>query len=333
MALVVGTDEAGYGPYLGPLVITATAWRVPDECLASDLYERLSGIVARPTSAAPKRRRSSDSAGSRRLDPILIGDSKLVYRAGAGLDALERSVLALLGTFGEPPRTWSDAWRRIAPECNGALTSMPWYCGFDHELPAVCELDEILHAGRRCRAGFEQAGIELAAVRSRAIFPSEWNGLLERGGGKAEILSCETLRLVRRMLDEHPDPQVLVHCDKHGGRNHYAALIQSIFPDEWVEVRSEARDVSCYRLRSAGREFEFRFVMQGEGHLACAVASMTSKYLRELAMRAFNEFWCTRLPGLRPTAGYPTDAHRFRSEIAQLQKQLGICDADLWRMR
>jgi len=43
---------------------------------------------------------------------------------------------------------------------------------------------------------------------------------------------------------------------------------------------------------------------------------MTAKYLRETAMRAFNAFWAERVPGLRPTAGYPGDARRFREEIA-----------------
>ncbi len=28
---VIGTDEAGYGPNLGPLVISATLWETPDE--------------------------------------------------------------------------------------------------------------------------------------------------------------------------------------------------------------------------------------------------------------------------------------------------------------
>ena len=28
MTLVIGTDEAGYGPNLGPLVVAATAWQV-----------------------------------------------------------------------------------------------------------------------------------------------------------------------------------------------------------------------------------------------------------------------------------------------------------------
>ena len=52
--------------------------------------------------------------------------------------------------------------------------------------------------------------------------------------------------------------------------------------------------------------------MKGEEFLPTALASMTAKYLRELSMRAFNEFWCARVPGLRPTAGYPGDAPRFK---------------------
>ncbi len=31
--LWIGLDEAGYGPPLGPLVIGATMWRVPDELI------------------------------------------------------------------------------------------------------------------------------------------------------------------------------------------------------------------------------------------------------------------------------------------------------------
>jgi hypothetical protein len=60
---------------------------------------------------------------------------------------------------------------------------------------------------------------------------------------------------------------------------------------------------------------------------------MTSKYLRELAMRAFNDFWCTRVPGLEPTAGYPGDSRRFKRAIEPLQAAMGIADQLVWRER
>jgi hypothetical protein len=78
---------------------------------------------------------------------------------------------------------------------------------------------------------------------------------------------------------------------------------------------------------------EIRFVAKGENFLPAALASMTSKYLRELAMRAFNQFWCTRVPNLKPTAGYPLDAVRFKAAIAAAQTELGFSDRVLWRNR
>ena len=31
MSYLLGTDEAAYGPKLGPLVVSVTVWRVPDD--------------------------------------------------------------------------------------------------------------------------------------------------------------------------------------------------------------------------------------------------------------------------------------------------------------
>jgi hypothetical protein len=71
--------------------------------------------------------------------------------------------------------------------------------------------------------------------------------------------------------------------------------------------------------------------MKGESFLPAALASMTAKYVRELSMRAFNEYWCARVKNLRPTAGYPADAKRFRVDIAHEQRRLGIADRLFWR--
>ena len=84
---------------------------------------------------------------------------------------------------------------------------------------------------------------------------------------------------------------------------------------------------------AAQRRVEFCFQTKAERHLPAALASMASKYLRELAMRALNAFWCGRSPGLRPTAGYPQDAKRFRADIAHALAELQIDDRVLWRVK
>ena len=47
--------------------------------------------------------------------------------------------------------------------------------------------------------------------------------------------------------------------------------------------------------------------------MAVALASMTAKLVRELAMHRFNRHWCGRVPELKPTAGYRQDASRWAS--------------------
>jgi ribonuclease HII len=59
-----------------------------------------------------------------------------------------------------------------------------------------------------------------------------------------------------------------------------------------------------------------RFVEKGESHhLPVALASIYSKYLRELVMRCFNRYWATHVAGLRPTGGYYADGQRFLADI------------------
>jgi hypothetical protein len=60
---------------------------------------------------------------------------------------------------------------------------------------------------------------------------------------------------------------------------------------------------------------------------------MVSKYLREALMHEFNRFWQQKVPGVKPTAGYPGDAQRFFDEIRPTVQRLGISETSLWRSR
>jgi ribonuclease HII len=66
---------------------------------------------------------------------------------------------------------------------------------------------------------------------------------------------------------------------------------------------------------------------------AVALASMVSKYIREIFMHHWNAYWQQQVPGLRPTAGYPGDALRFLQAIEQARLQLGLEEAVLRRYR
>ena len=98
------------------------------------------------------------------------------------------------------------------------------------------------------------------------------------------------------MIESLPPGPVSVICDKHGGRNRYGDLLAVYFPEWFIEIRGEGRQRSSYRFGPADRRVEFCFRVGAESCLPAALASMASKYLRELAMRAFNDFWRRHVP-------------------------------------
>jgi hypothetical protein len=64
-----------------------------------------------------------------------------------------------------------------------------------------------------------------------------------------------------------------------------------------------------------------------------SLASMYSKYVRELFMKLFNQYWCELVPGLKPTAGYGRDARRFLRDVEPVRRAKGISQTLLVRAR
>jgi ribonuclease HII len=320
VAYLLGVDEAGYGPNLGPLVITATVWRVPDAIVEQDFYSLLADCVIAPP--------AQPACGE-----LLIGDSKQLYAQRQSLEHLEAAVLVALRLLDRPASSWSSVWRSLAPGTLNELRSIPWYAKHEEPVPVDCDQQQIeTHRGRVAQA-LDRCGIQLVDVAAHAVFPATWNQLLVELGNKSTVLTNTTIRLVRDCLARLSPGTTRVVCDKHGGRARYADFLQQHFPDFLVEIYGETKAMSCYRWGPREGRIDWRFVQGGESFLPAALASMVSKYLRELAMRAFNNFWVRQLPELVPTAGYPHDARRFRREIEPVQRRLGIADSVLWRNR
>lgn len=310
MTLVIGTDEAGYGPNLGPLVVAATAWRVAADAAAAERVLAQAGAEA-----------GADHAG------LLWADSKRIYRGGAGFAALERGALVAVGlATGGLPRSWPDLAAALA--CDGSPEPAPPEAAqlALTALPAETAADACLALTKRL--GPRLATARLVAIRCRIIQPATFNGLLDAGLNKSDILSQTTLQLAAELAAPGGEP-TLVWCDRHGGRRRYAPLVARHFGAPLVQAVEETAMRSVYALPAAACRVEFS--VGGESRTPVAVASMTAKYVRELAMRAFNAHWSGLDPALAATAGYPVDAARWRGQAAAAVRAAGIPWDAIWR--
>jgi len=322
LSYFIGVDEAGYGPRLGPLVVTVSAWHVPSSPVDCDLYELTRKAIAGPD--------DPPSAGDGRL---WIADSKLVYNRQQGVIGLEQAVLPLLQLLHGPVRYWSELCQFLAPEVLQIQSSMPWQSDFEISLPVLLEPEALSERTEFLSAGLRECRVRLVDVRSRVIFPERFNSLVDRCGNKATALSDATIELLAETIAALDDGPVFAVCDKHGGRNFYTGILQHHFPDGLIRVQWEGRAESRYRFQWGNREIQVAFRRGGESCMPTAFSSLVSKYQRELAMMAWNSFWCGRLPGLKPTAGYGNDANRFDQEIRALSDELKIDRRLLWRTR
>lgn len=318
MPFLIATDEAGLGPNLGPLVVSATVWEMPEGVAAADMFEPLAEAIVSSTREANEQR-------------FVVGDSKQLYKPGGTLRSLERGVFVALRALGRNVNTWRDLFNALDPLSAENRNSTAWYADYDASLPldvAVQDLDPLC---QRFLDVTSRSGIRLHDVRSRVVYPSQFNRQLE-SYGKGELLSHTTLGLVAELAAPLTG-SISIVCDKHGGRNRYADLLAQHFPDQFIEIRGESRQSSAYAFGPPQRRFEACFRMKAEAVLAVGLASMVSKYLRELSMAAFNQFWCGQVEDLRPTAGYPQDAKRFRQALGDLPDRLGIGIDTLWRRK
>jgi hypothetical protein len=366
MGILIGMDEAGYGPRYGPLVVAATAWEVDEEqeqlrnsdCGLRNGSGDVQSAIRNPQSEIRTYNLYRALRGAVTKSPsefrIGIADSKALYRPKAGLRQLERGIHAVLAAMNRPASCWSAMVDTCAADPAGHHRGLCWHDGFDCRLPIDEDPDKFPKLVARLREKCEASGVLPIDIRARLVFPEEFNALVNHFGSKGDALSHVTIGLLREVIYSLPvgsrlaaefadsnlgtaeresSSHVFVVCDKHGARNRYGALLQHHFSEHWVSPVHEGPAESCYEWGAEVSRVRVVFRVRGEKYLQTALASMTAKYLRELAMRAFNEFWCAHLPGLIPTAGYPKDANRFRDAISSKQRELKIDDGILWRNR
>jgi hypothetical protein len=300
--------------------MTAVALRVPDDAGGGDLWQRLATAVRRDTDPDDGR--------------LLVADSKVVYSPTRGLRHLETAVLAAHRPAECDDRLSLERYvEALCASSHAALRRECWYSGAT-ALPVAAEAGHSAEARARFAETCRGAGVSCGLVRGVVVCPDQFNALTEAAGSKGAVLHHGLAELVRACWHLEGDEPLTFFIDKHGGRNAYAALLQHAVPEGMVLAHQEGAGRSVYSVAGPRRAVRWTFQPRADAeHFSVALASMVSKYLRELLMGEFNRFWQEQVPGLKPTAGYPGDAQRFYETIRPAAQRLGIPEAVLWRRR
>lgn len=337
---VVGIDEAGYGPLIGPLTIGMSAFRVAEWSEGDappDLWSLLGGAVCRKPSDAKRR--------------IAVEDSKKLKGAKDGtkhpLVNLQRGVMSFLLAGGSDVLTDE----RLLAAVNAGYEDHPWYGGAAVPLPLCNHADRAFDRAAEHRIAanllarsLRDAGVECLGLRCVALCEDKFNATVRKAGTKAATTEVGLLSHFRHAwlqwgsLPATPaDGTLRVMCDRQSGRTSYTAMLERFV--ELVKARSGMVKVleetpRCSRYSVSGfdqdgsqRAMVVSFQPEAEGrYLPVALASMTAKLVRELAMERLCRYWIrvaeeVGVDGVKPTAGYWEDAKRFLGELETVMSE------------
>jgi hypothetical protein len=315
--IVVGFDEAGYGPTLGPLVVGYSAFRIE-------------GALADPPCLWKALETAVRSGARGEASKVWVADSKAIKPRKDGLKHLELGVLAfadfresmtledLLSALGVGDHVAKQAWF-------GDLAAT--------KIPAKAWPGEVASRADRIAEASQASGVHFLDAAVRVYDARTYNDRVEETRNKGAVLEEACVSLVRSLRQRHTGDLHLTF-DKHGGRNRYLRLLGRAFPMCALEIEHEGAEESSYTTVTPQGAVRALFRRSAEDEsLPVALASMHCKYLREQLMARFNAWFGERIPGVKPTAGYALDAKRFLADVEQDLPRLGVARRALVRSR
>jgi ribonuclease HII len=253
---VVGIDENGLGPRLGPLVVTGVRLRLRGDPPPVERLRAETGLDDSKKVFSPARRGRGEA--------LALG---VIAAAGLGLPErygrlLER--IALPSPF--PPKG----------ACGGAAAARLGRCVPLGDGPA---LPRWAAAPAGLSEPLGRLGVAIDRVASIVLCPGALNDAIDAGRSKLDIDLALFEAVGEALAAEAGGAEVV--CGKVGGTNRYRCRFTR-WPAEGTSVEVESRARSAYRVPGIGRVVFERDA--DAGHSAVAIASVVGKYVRELWM-------------------------------------------------
>jgi ribonuclease HII len=301
MAILVGIDEAGFGPILGPLVVSSSALSMPDNLVWANLWEILRTSVSEKRTGLKGR--------------LLIVDSKKAFTRTIGIKHLRRTVLATLKHLSSEPKNLTELVSALCPDCLEHIAEYPWYKkAGDYQLGG--DNADIDIAVSMLRADLANQHIELLGLKSRCLEVAHYNRMVNAVDNKAKVLFTAVAELMQSAMKDFASDDLDIVIDRQGGRSHYQRQLQLMFGESQLRIIHEDQERSSYEMQTNNRKIRVHFVVGADSRfLPVSLASMACKYLREVLVENINNYFLGFNPAIKPTAGYWQDGLRFIEDI------------------
>ncbi|RLB63761.1 MAG: hypothetical protein DRI90_06140 [Deltaproteobacteria bacterium] len=302
VSYLIGADENGLGPRLGPMIVTATLARVAAGA------ERLVTSAARGALAE----RLGDSKDLVAHGNITLAEawSRVLVARGAGGHRQAGTPADLLDAL-----SLDDAARLREP-CPAHVEAQCW--STDRET-FPDQLDDLRGLVNNDLDQLASQGVEIVAVRSVVVCTRLLNRAAKRGESRfaVDLHAMERLVIALRDLCDQPIEAV---CGKVGGYGQYGKVFGPL-GGRLHTVLEEGRARSAYHFPEVG---EVAFVRNADAsNLLVGLSSLVGKYLRELLMDRIVDHYRRQDPKLPAASGYhdPVTARFVSGTEGQRQRQ------------
>jgi len=316
-----GIDEAGYGPMLGPLVVSACAFELERPIHGADYWKHLARSVH------PRLR----GAGDR----VVVADSKKLYSRKRGIRTIEETVWSFIQAANlNKIETLADYTANLS--CGGVVSDDCRWHDYALKLPRVAFPNMARKKADALAEDMAQAGMAFRGAWSVPVHPAEFNRLIEKLDNKSLAEWEAVAGVLKFLINRFGKGGVQITVDRLGGRMRYGAQLYKLFKGDGVKLNiiSQEKECSEYELRFPDGAARITFEEKADRkYFPVALASCFSKYLREVFMESLNRYFTGHDAALKPTEGYVTDARRWLGESEELRRRLRVDDKLFIRAR
>lgn len=253
--VMLGIDENGLGPVMGPLIVTGI----------------LADVNKKDFTWFP-----------------CIEDSKRFFRSRnpGSLRKLEETVLAVfLAVYGHMPASPGELVKNICtiPACthtrNICSENIP--SRFRH-----ADIRTAKNKGKEFALWMQQEQVNIRDINCRVMCPFYINKFLRKGSSKSFL----DFTLFMHIVEETQVPYCEVIAGKIGGMKRYFPFLKAVFPSLNIQIVEEKKEVSTYLLKNPNKTTRIGFYLNVEKNsFLASLSSIIGKYVRELFMESINE--------------------------------------------